>query len=183
MTWLEEAGCECHSTLRFAAVLFARAPVVSLELFEVGTDRKSAALVRHDEPIQFRRPLGRGEARATHTSGIDQPTAACSFHHPSNLTVLLPSDITLFRHGDSGLVIAAQVYARRPRSQTRSGTPGSTVDGLNSIKNVVSWPPRARFNASTPNRAWACERKCGHSRERSHGNLHLACELHRPRNS
>src|SRR5919204_2483015 len=106
---------EHETDMSFPAVLFARAPVVGLEFFELGTDRKLTALVRHDDPIQFSR-LGRGEARATHTGGIDRPTAACGFHHPSNLTVLLPSDITLSRHGDSGLVIAAQVCTRRPRS-------------------------------------------------------------------
>ena len=53
---------EYHSHAAFPAVLLAWAPVVSLEFFEFGTDRKLTALVRHDDPIRFSRLLRRCEA-------------------------------------------------------------------------------------------------------------------------
>src|SRR5215472_1819582 len=79
--------------------LVRRAESVTLEILELGTGRKLSAVIRHNDPILFRR-LGRlGSARATHMGGVDRPVGARGFGDPLNRAARLRRLVAFCRHG------------------------------------------------------------------------------------
>src|SRR5262245_27534909 len=97
--------------------LVRRAPRVGLEIVEVGTGRKLAVPLRDDEAVQLRLLVRRGRHRAAQVRGVDRPAAAGGFGDPLDLTALLRGLVAFRRHGDDRLLVAAEIGARRPRSQ------------------------------------------------------------------
>src|SRR5262249_7856225 len=96
--------------------LVRRAELVALEVLELGTGRKLSAVIRHNDPILFRRLRRLGSARATHVGGVDRPVGARGFGDPLNRAVRLRRHVPLCRHDKGGLVVAAEVRARCPLS-------------------------------------------------------------------
>src|SRR6516225_824250 len=96
--------------------LVRRAESVALEVLELGTGRKLPAVIRHNDPIHFRRLLRLGSARATHMGGVDRPVGARGFGDPLNRAVRLRRLIP-FRGYDKGrLAVGAESRARCPRA-------------------------------------------------------------------
>src|SRR5262249_1426066 len=75
--------------------LVRRAELVALEVLELGTGRKLSAVIRHNDPILFRRLRRLGSARATHVGGVDRPVRAPGFRDPLNPSTRLPPPLTL----------------------------------------------------------------------------------------
>src|SRR5215471_17337809 len=96
--------------------LVRRAELVALEVLELGTGRKLSAVIRHNDPILFRRLPRLGSARATHMRGVDRPVGARGFGDPLNRAARLRRLVPFCRHDKGGLAVAAEVRARRPRS-------------------------------------------------------------------
>jgi hypothetical protein len=96
--------------------LVGRTPLVALEVLEVDAGRKLVVVDRHDDPIQFRLLFWRGRARAAHMGGVNWPARTCGRDDPLNRAARLRGHVTFCRHDDDGVVVTAQIRARRPRS-------------------------------------------------------------------
>src|SRR5262249_3059443 len=109
--------------------LVRRAQPVALEVLEIGTGRKLPPVIRHNDPIHFRRLLRRVRARATHMGGIDRPVGACGFRDPLNRAACLRRHVAFCRHDKAGLAVAAEVRPWCPRSPEpfRHGEVANTV--------------------------------------------------------
>src|SRR5215510_4035796 len=96
--------------------LVRRAELVALEVLELGTGRKLFAVIRHDDPILFRRLPRLGSARATHMGGVDRPVGARGFGDPLNRAARLRRLVPFCRHDKCGFAVTAEVRAGCPRS-------------------------------------------------------------------
>src|SRR5215469_3444313 len=106
-----------REALRMAApALLGRAEPVALEVLEIGTGGKLPRVIRHNDPIHFRRLLWRRRIRATHMGGVDGSVGACGFGDPLNRAALLRCHVFFCGYDKGRFAVAAEVRARRPRS-------------------------------------------------------------------